>query len=103
VYHFGGGSEDPADGDWYISSADWMYRNLSNRVEVGCPLRDKEARARVARMFEVHELDHRNAWELRSDGMYVRRALKPAEAAKLPSTSPQRLGTFESLMREAQG
>jgi polyphosphate kinase len=103
VYHFGGGSEDPADGDWYISSADWMYRNLSNRVEVGCPLRDKEARARVARMFEVHELDHRNAWELRSDGMYVRRALKPAEAAKLPATSPQRLGTFESLMREAQG
>jgi polyphosphate kinase len=102
VYHFGAGSEDPAEGDWYISSADWMYRNLSNRVEVGCPVRDKEARARIARMFEVHELDHRNAWDLRPDGVYARRGLKPADAAKLPASSPQRAGTFEALMREAQ-
>jgi polyphosphate kinase len=28
------GQEDPLDGDWYIGSADWMYRNLNNRVEV---------------------------------------------------------------------
>lgn len=97
VYHFGAGTIEPADGDWYISSADWMYRNLSNRVEVACPVRDPDAKARIARMFAVHFADHRNAWDLTTQGAYTRRT-PPADAAP---DSPEALGTFETLMREA--
>ncbi|MFO0858569.1 MAG: polyphosphate kinase 1 [Phycisphaerales bacterium] len=97
VYHFSGGAVDPQDGDWYISSADWMYRNLSNRVEVACPVRDQDARQRIARMFEVHFADKRNAWDLQSDGVYTLRS--PNQ--KLPPESVERQGTFETLMRDA--
>ncbi len=97
IYHFAAGQEDPADGEWYISSADWMYRNLSNRVEVSCPVRDGDARRRLLRLFEVHRRDHVNAWDLAPSGSYTRRTPpKDAEAG-----SPEAVGTFETLMREA--
>ncbi len=35
IFHFAAGQENPLDGDFYIGSADWMYRNLSKRVEGG--------------------------------------------------------------------
>jgi polyphosphate kinase len=99
VYHFGNGALDPKDGEWYISSADWMYRNLSNRVEVACPIRDGLARERIARMFAVHFEDGKNAWDLTSEGEYIRRT-PPADALE---TSPGAIGTFETLMRDAMG
>lgn len=97
IFHFAAGQEDTLDGDWYIASADWMYRNLSNRVEVAAPVHDREARERLRRLFEVHMLDHRHAWDLSADGLYTLRT-PPADAAP---ESVQVMGTFETLMREA--
>ncbi len=97
VFHFAAGQEDPLDGEWYIGSADWMYRNLSNRVEVAVPVRDREARERLLRMMQVHAEDHRNAWDVTPLGASVRRT-PPAGAAP---DSPAVLGTFETLMRDA--
>ena len=37
--------EDPARGEFFIGSADWMYRNLSNRVEVVTPIFAEEGKA----------------------------------------------------------
>ncbi len=37
----------------YISSADWMTRNLDNRVEVGCPIYDPEIRQELLDTFEI--------------------------------------------------
>jgi polyphosphate kinase len=97
IFHFAGGQEDPLDGDWYIGSADWMYRNLSNRVEVAVPVRDREARERLARIIRVQLADHRQAWDLLPEGRYVKRACPPDAAPD----SPEALGTFETLMRDA--
>lgn len=97
VYHFAAGSIEPQDGEWYISSADWMYRNLSNRVEVACPIRDDAAKARIARMFSVHFQDGRNAWDLDAKGVYTRRTPTVGEG----EDGPAGMGTFETLMREA--
>lgn len=37
----------------YISSADWMTRNLDYRVEVGCPIFDKELKQEMIDVFEL--------------------------------------------------
>lgn len=97
LYYFGGGSDDPARGDWYISSADWMYRNLSARVEASVPVRDEAARTRLARIVAIMLEDHRNAWDLLADGSYRQRFPRP----DAPPDSPHAVGTFATLMREA--
>ena len=37
----------------YISSADWMTRNLDNRVEVGCPIYDADIKRELLETFEM--------------------------------------------------
>jgi len=96
IFHFGAGREDPLDGEWYISSADWMSRNLNDRVEVASPVDDREARRRLLRVLEINEADQRNAWALQPDGSYI--DIKPEPDAD--PDSPAVLGTFETLCRE---
>jgi polyphosphate kinase len=98
IFHFGAGAEDPVDGEWYISSADWMYRNLTNRVEAACPVRSPEARRKLQRIIEINLDDHRQAWDLLPDGEYAQRHA-PKDAAP---DSLRALGTFGSLMAEAE-
>jgi polyphosphate kinase len=96
IFHFGAGREDPLDGDWYFGSADWMYRNLEQRVEAVCPALDRGVRQRLLRIFQVMEADRRHAWALRSDGRYVLKTPEEFGASELGD-----LGTFEVLMRDA--
>ncbi len=41
----------------FISSADWMTRNLDNRVEVGCPVYDKRLIERILDIMEIQFQD----------------------------------------------
>jgi len=97
VFHFGAGQADPLDGDWFIGSADWMYRNLEQRVEAVCPVSDRAARLKLQQMIDVMSTDARCAWALRSDGRYVLRSPGPDA---MPG-SAEDVGTFEALMRDA--
>jgi polyphosphate kinase len=99
VFHFAAGREDELDGEWYIGSADWMYRNLSNRVEVGVPVEDAEARGRLLRIFEIMRRDHRCAWDLNADGTYTRRRVPEG----MSQETVEAMGTFEALMADAAG
>jgi polyphosphate kinase len=96
IFHFAAGEADPLDGEWYLSSADWMNRNLNDRVEVAAPVDDREARRRILRVLEANEADRRNAWELQPDGSYIDLQPEPGADAE----SPAALGTFETLCRE---
>ncbi len=42
----------------YISSADWMTRNLDYRVEVGCPIYDPEIKQELIDTFEISWKDN---------------------------------------------
>lgn len=98
VFHFANGHEDAAQGDWYIGSGDWMYRNLNARVEAACPVEDADARRRLAALRDIIVRDHRRAWDLNSDGTYTLRT-PPADAQ--PDT-PEADGSFKALMHLAR-
>jgi polyphosphate kinase len=56
----------------YLSSADWMPRNMMRRVEVAWPIEDAAMRQRVIDEGLVPYLSDRcDAWELQPDGQYV--------------------------------
>jgi len=95
IYHFAAGQSDPLAGDLFIGSADWMYRNLNDRVEAVVPIEDVEAKRRIMRIIEVHRADRRNAWDLVPDGSYRQRVVADGAGAE----SAAALGTFESMMR----
>lgn len=97
LYHFADGREDPLAGVWYIGSADWMHRNLNDRVEAAVPVYDAEARGRLLRIIEIMRRDHRRAWDLGPDGRYVAR-VPPADAR---ADEPESVGTFYALIRDA--
>ena len=54
----------------YCSSADWMERNLSNRIEVCFPILKKKHSARILEELELSLQDVHQSWELDSEGQY---------------------------------
>lgn len=56
----------------FISSADWMPRNLDRRVELLVPVEDKTCRTRLINVLEAYFDDNVKAKKLLPDGSYVR-------------------------------
>ncbi|MEO7939155.1 MAG: polyphosphate kinase 1, partial [Burkholderiaceae bacterium] len=57
----------------YLSSADWMNRNMLRRIELAWPINDPALRQRIVDECLVASLyDHRDAWLLSADGSYQR-------------------------------
>lgn len=46
------------DNLYYISSADWMTRNLDRRIEVACPIYDKTIRQELKDMMAIQQKDN---------------------------------------------
>ncbi len=66
VYHFHHGGEELA----YLSSADWMARNLNKRVELMIPIEDRDCKSRVLDSLRTSFNDNVSAFKLNSDGEY---------------------------------
>jgi polyphosphate kinase len=93
IFHFAAGSDDPLEGDFLIGSADWMHRNLSERVEAAVPILEPRLRARLWEILEVCLADNRNAWQMQTDGSYVQRTPDPGD----PRIAAD--GTHATMMR----
>jgi polyphosphate kinase len=66
----------------YCSSADWMDRNLFNRVEACFPIEDPALKKRIYQQGLLNYLkDNQQAWLLQGDGVWER--AKPAEGEEL--------------------
>jgi polyphosphate kinase len=66
AFHNGGNTEV------YVSSADWMPRNLDRRVELMFPILRSELRDRIIEMLEAQFSDNQKARRLNPDGSYER-------------------------------
>jgi polyphosphate kinase len=72
VMYFRWGAAE-ADEALYLSSADWMSRNMFRRIEVAWPVQDAALRQRVIDECLVPYLhDRRDAWVQQPDGSYRR-------------------------------
>jgi polyphosphate kinase len=68
IYYFGGGGANHV----YLSSADWMGRNLLRRIEIAWPVLDPVLKARVIdEGLKPYLNDTADAWTLNPDGNYT--------------------------------
>ncbi len=88
IFYFRNGKEDPVDGDFYIGSADWMYRNLHARVEALTPIYDRAAKEKLWAMLQLYWNDTKQTWSMKADASY--------EKKKHAGTPP---GVQQELMR----
>jgi len=56
----------------YISSADWMPRNLVRRIELLTAIKDDAAKEKILQILQLQCADNSLAHELQSDGSYVK-------------------------------
>ncbi|KAB3536063.1 RNA degradosome polyphosphate kinase [Alkaliphilus pronyensis] len=56
----------------YLSSSDWMQRNLDRRIEILFPVEDEAIKHRILELFKISILDTVKARRLNSDGKYVK-------------------------------
>jgi polyphosphate kinase len=70
IFHFANGQEKPLDGEFFIGSADWMFRNLSKRVEVVTPVLADGPKQALWQFLDICLRDQRQAWILGNDGTY---------------------------------
>ncbi|MDQ1297657.1 MAG: polyphosphate kinase [Campylobacterota bacterium] len=55
----------------YISSADWMPRNLVRRIELLTPIEGEEISAKLLQILQLQVSDNVLAYELQNDGSYA--------------------------------
>jgi polyphosphate kinase len=86
VFYFRCGDDESL----YLSSADWMNRNMLRRIELAWPVTDPQLRQRIIDECLVAYLhDGRDAWDLQGNGTYLRAA---------GATDPAALGAQAALM-----
>ncbi|MDP3621981.1 MAG: polyphosphate kinase 1 [Polynucleobacter sp.] len=68
IYYFYADGEELV----YLSSADWMERNLLRRVEVAFPIKDKKLKKRVINEgLKILLKDNATAWKMQPNGSYL--------------------------------
>jgi len=65
--------------DVFLSSADWMTRNLHRRVEIMFPIKSDNLKKQLMELLDVYWRDNTKSWKLNSDGTYTKLQVKEGE------------------------
>jgi polyphosphate kinase len=90
LFRFANGGEP----EYFLGSADWMKRNLSNRVETVMQVESPSLTKELDEIFAVYATDNSSAWDCGADGIYVRRT---------PAAGQPRRAAQEIFIRRARG
>src|SRR6267154_59521 len=100
IYHFENGGEPEV----YLGSADWMPRNLHERVEVMFPLKNPLLRDRVVHeILAAYMADNVKARFLQKDGRYLRSWQPPRGRSRRPPSGRAAFNAQEFLIALAEG
>ncbi|MDR2185779.1 MAG: polyphosphate kinase 1 [Treponema sp.] len=88
IFYFNNGGAE----EFYLSSADWMPRNLERRVELMFPALQEDIRERLRDVLEACFRDNRQSWELDSEGRWTRMQ---------PGTAPESFSMQDYLLSKA--
>ncbi len=88
AFWFAGGGRSQV----YLSSADWMVRNLQKRVELMFPVRDEACKQSVENVLRLQWGDNEKAWRQKSDGNYER----------INSNGQERINAQEELLHHLE-
>src|SRR6266705_2861027 len=98
IFCFANGGQEEV----YLGSADWMPRNLYERVEVIYPVKDALLRERVKNeILEAYLADNLKARVLQKDGSYIR--AWQAQGKRKPPTGTAAFNAQEFLIAVAEG
>ncbi len=78
IYRF----ENDGAPEFFIGSADWMKRNLDNRIETISPVEDAKLQKELDEILAVYAADNYSAWDMAPDGTYARRRPAKSEVAR---------------------
>ena len=90
IYRF----ENAGEPECYLGSADWMKRNLDQRVETIVPVLDARIRAELDEILRTYDEDNSSAWDCTPTADYVRR---------IPAEGEARREAQEIFIRRASG
>lgn len=98
IFWFANGGEEQL----YLSSADWMPRNLNDRVELFFPVETEEHIHRIKALLDLYLRDNVGAHMMQSNGSYrrVRNKLKPVSAQSTLYEMAQLAVTADKLPME---
>jgi len=66
--------ENAGQHEVYLTSADWMQRNLDRRIETAVPIEAPSHRETIREILETMWRDNRQAWDLANDGIWRQRS-----------------------------
>ena len=98
IFWFANGGEEQL----YLSSADWMPRNLNDRVELFFPVETEEHIHRIKALLDLYLRDNMGAHMMQSNGTYrrVRNKLEPVSAQSTLYEMAQLAVTADKLPME---
>jgi len=100
IFYFENGGEPEV----YLGSADWMPRNLHERVEVLFPLKNPLLRDRVVQeILAAYLADNVKSRFLQKDGLYLRPWQSPRGRSKRPPRGAAAFNAQEFLLALAEG
>jgi polyphosphate kinase len=97
IYYFANGGQEEV----YLSSADWMPRNLYERVEVMFPLKNAPRERVRHEILDAYLADNVKSRLLRKDGTYVRSW--QAEGKRKPPAGVAAFSAQDFLLALAEG
>ena len=98
IFYFYHGGEERL----FISSADWMPRNLDRRIELFVPVDDKESRQKLLDILKVYFRDNVKSRRLLPDGRYRRTVVSADKALRCQEYFYRQACESLEEMRQAQ-